>query len=124
LIREVLSQSLDINMCLNGQWCALHYACVESHIEAARVLLEHGAQPNIVHLMSALHISAIHGDAAILEMLIAHGGNVNMEDHLLSTPLHYAAYHAHAECVQLLLKHGASTVVLNNRGFSPIEVAS
>lgn len=60
---------VDVNMKLEDQWCALHFACMECHFEAARILLEEGANPNVTNMFgrTALHIASIKG--YIVELL-------------------------------------------------------
>lgn len=41
---------------------------------------------------TALHLAALHQNAAAVDLLIAHKANLNAVDHLGATPLHYAVY--------------------------------
>lgn len=54
---------IDVNMKLEEQWCALHFACCEGHQLITLILLEHGAKPDVtnVHMRTPLHIATIKG---------------------------------------------------------------
>lgn len=47
-LRYLIMAGLDVNQTKPGAEAPLHYAAVGDHLDCARVLLEHGADPNIV----------------------------------------------------------------------------
>jgi ankyrin repeat protein len=55
----------------------LHSAASGRHLEAARRLLDAGADPNLRQSQgfTALHAAAEHGDAALVRLLLAHGAD-------------------------------------------------
>jgi ankyrin repeat protein len=76
---------------------ALAVAVINRQAEAARLCLEAGADPNLfmpVHVHSTpLHQAALHGDLAIMEMLVAHGARLDIADTLWrGTPLGWAVH--------------------------------
>lgn len=92
-------------MKLPDSWCALHFACMECHLEVVNQLLKHGANPNIPNNQqrTALHISTIKGSFDICKLLIQHGANVNAIDEQSNTCLHYATFHGQIEIVYPLI---------------------
>jgi len=75
----------------------LAMAVINRQLEAARLCLEAGADPNLfmpVHKHSTpLHQAAIHDDVPMLELLIAHGARRDIEDTLWrGTPLGWAVH--------------------------------
>src|SRR5208337_1007440 len=69
---------------------ALHDAVWTGHIELVRMLLEHGADPNIPHAEAGstpLHYAAMKGQAAIAALLLEHGALINATDRSGSTAL-------------------------------------
>lgn len=102
---------------------ALHGACYWGSVAAARVLLERGADVNAFTRDSFLRIAPI-GCAvatpnvpnpsddesvvvALVELLLAHGANVNAQRRDGMTALHAAAYRGHLKVIETLLKAGA-----------------
>src|SRR5580658_9084156 len=60
---------------------ALHDAVWSGHIDLVRLLLDHGADPNIPHGESGstpLHFAAIKGQAAIAALLLDHGALIRV----------------------------------------------
>src|SRR5947208_741815 len=70
---------------------ALHDAVWTGRADLVKLLLDHGADPNIPHaegLSTALQYAAIKGHARIAAMLLDHGGNIRATDRAGSTALH------------------------------------
>jgi ankyrin repeat protein len=82
---------------------ALVYACMHNHIDAARLLLQKGAQINSIppgfdYSGTGLHYAALNGHRAMVEFLIQQGANVNVKDTKVhSTPAGWADHGGHAE---------------------------
>jgi len=82
---------------------AFVYACMNDHIEAAKVLLQKGAEidaipPGFDYSGTALHNAAVRGHRAMVEFLVAQGAKVNVKDTKVhSTPAGWAEYGGHQE---------------------------
>ena len=82
---------------------AFVYACMHNHIDAARLLLQKGAQINAVppgfdYSGTGLHYAALNGHRAMVELLIERGANVIAKDtKVKSTPAGWADHGGHAE---------------------------
>ena len=64
-------------------------------------------------------------DKEIVELLLAHGADVNTRSTVdLWTPLHRAACYGCKEVAALLLAHGADVNAKNDRGKTPLTLAS
>ncbi|KAK0701422.1 ankyrin repeat-containing domain protein [Apiosordaria backusii] len=61
---------------------ALQEAIASWHIDAARLLLEHGANPNVIDTLkrTSLHLACRRGATEIAKLLIDHGCDVNIVD--------------------------------------------
>ena len=72
---------------------ALLYAAKTHQLDAARVLIEHGAAINLVNTsqMTALHCAASSGDLAICQLLVSEGGDLSAVDEDGDTPSDVAA---------------------------------
>ena len=70
----------------------LHCACWKGNLEAARLLLDRGADP----------------------------GAINTNDHWGTTPLHAAAHANHKEIARLLLERGADVAARDGKAATPL----
>ena len=87
----------------------LHKYAFENNTKELCTLLSSGTNPNLlseVDLGGALHRAAQNNSLECVEVLLAHGANVNLHDSLGKTPLHVAAEGSHCDLVMLLMKHG------------------
>ena len=88
---------------------AVAAAC--GHLEALELVLDAGCSANAQNAYSgrsALHRVADAGQVALLEMLLAKGGSVDVAAKDGATPLHIAAGHGHLDVVRALLEAGAT----------------
>lgn len=82
---------------------AFVYACMHNHIDAARLLLQKGAQidaipPGFDYSGTGLHYAAVNGHRAMAEFLIEQGANANIKDTKVGgTPAGWADHGGHAE---------------------------
>jgi len=82
---------------------AFVYACMHNHIDAARVLLQKGAEVNAIppgfdYSGTGLHYAALNGHRAMAEFLIQQSANVDIKDTKVhSTPAGWADHGGHAE---------------------------
>lgn len=83
----------------------LHYAALKGRVELGRLLLAHGANPNVhttqgrtdmfntsppVVGETPLHLAVAYGHAAFVELLLANKADKQATDHSGQTPLHWA----------------------------------
>jgi len=94
----------------------LNFCVIENEIEAARFLLERGA--DVEHatgeggetpLMDAIG----QGNTEMLGLLIAYGANPNVQSDVFGWALEYAVDRDNYEAVMLLLRHGADVRRVN-----------
>eukprot|EP01114_Cavostelium_apophysatum_P021105 TRINITY_DN7267_c0_g1_i1.p1 TRINITY_DN7267_c0_g1~~TRINITY_DN7267_c0_g1_i1.p1 ORF type:complete len:426 (+),score=87.95 TRINITY_DN7267_c0_g1_i1:57-1334(+) len=133
LLDESKSSNFDINQGLQVK--GLHrgaspllIASFGGRFEAARVLLDHGAD---VHSRrndgwTALHYAANSNDVDVARVLIEFGADVNalMSENILSTPLHFAAKKGFSSVVELLLEFGADASLRKENGQSALDDAA
>lgn len=77
---------------------------------------------NILNVRS-LHYAAREGHLEIVQMLLAAGADVNVQDGQGWTPLHVAARNGHREMVQALIAVGADRTIRNRDGHTALDVA-
>lgn len=75
--------------------------------------------------LCAIHWAADRGNAQILELLLKHGADVNVQDSEGGqTALHYAASCGHLECVRILLKYNADRVICDANSATCLDLAT
>jgi ankyrin repeat protein len=105
LQRKSAAWSNDSQEIINN---AFIYACIHNQIDAAKLLLEKGAQVNAIapgfdFSGTALHNAALHGHRELVEFLVEQGADVNVKDTKVgSTPSGWAEYGGHPEVKEYL----------------------
>jgi uncharacterized protein len=110
-VGRALQAGADPNFCLFENEPLLIEALKAGRMELARVLLEHGADPNRPGpkpgAPSPLLVALDAGSEPLLRMLVAHGADPNGPDRTGAPLLFRALRHKAAEQVRLLLAAGA-----------------
>ena len=106
---------------------ALGLAAFFGHPQVARVLLEHGADPNTPShnkmRVPPLNSAAAGGHLEVARLLLDYGANPNALQGEGFAPLHSAAQNGQAELVELLLRRGAGPQVRTSGGKTPWDLA-
>ena len=101
----------------------LHYAARGGAIECARLLLDAGAD---VNADSHSLVTPVHQAATVdvMALLIERGADVDAQDSKGRTPLHLACRRGAVELAEFLICLGARTLIRNDQGKSPLDVAA
>ena len=118
-------KSLDVNNNI-VEMTPLHEALCTENLPNAKVLLEHGANPNAPDKLgrTALHVTTFRGGVTHVELLLENGAEVDVRDELGRTPLHEAAYYRDLPVVAVLLNWGANPHAQTYNGETPIQLAN
>ena len=94
-------------------------------IAAARVLLAHGANPNVPWIAnnSLLHIAAEDVKLGVATLLCEYKANTNAQDSLGRTPLMLAIEKGATDIVRVLLTHNANADLPDQFGRYPLHMA-
>jgi ankyrin repeat protein len=107
-------------------WFPLHLAAHFGHVEAARLLLNRGAQVNTSSTNAsrnmALHAAAAGRAPAVAKLLIDAGADVNARQGGF-TPLHSVAQGGDVEFARLLAEAGADVNVRAENQQRPLDLA-
>jgi ankyrin repeat protein len=100
---------------------------VASRFDIAKLLLKHGADPNIRTKhdgRTPLHYVAAEGRLAVVGLLLKYGAYLDVRDSYGKTPLYLAVQNRHADVTHYLLKKGANPNVRDERGETPLHIAT
>jgi ankyrin repeat protein len=87
---------------------AFVYACMHGHIDAAKLLLDKGAEINVIpggfdFAGTGLHYAALNGHRPMVQYLLDHGADRTIKDTKVnSTPAGWAEHGGHTELLDLL----------------------
>ncbi|ANB50636.1 hypothetical protein [Powai lake megavirus] len=85
---------------------ALHFACSFQIFEIVKILLENGADQNIIELeydFQPIFYSVIQNDVEISKILIDYGADPNYQDYLGNTIIHYCIMDDHIEILDYIM---------------------
>lgn len=103
MVELLLTQGADVNGPDSTQDIALDYAAEAGNEACVQLLLEKGLRAHAKHLRDA----AINGHLGMLQLLLAHGLDVNGTEWPKKSPLRNAVANGHESCVRILLDNGA-----------------
>ena len=108
LLEVLIAHKADVNAADANGLTPLHYASLADNATAAKVLLIHGARPDVrdrVDGNTPLIIAVGKGYMDVAEVLLANGADVNAADKM-GTPLAWAIHTGHTDIAKLLRQHG------------------
>ena len=104
-VETLIAQGRDINARNARGQTPLHLAVKQGNSEVVQVLLEKGAEVDVVNTDSgctSLHYAVSLGHVDMCESLARFGANPDAQTARLETPLHLAVSRGHPEVVALL----------------------
>jgi hypothetical protein len=127
---DVLERDASITLHRFAGKTLLHYAAGAGCLEAVRLLLRLGMDPNVqdsgkhTPLYSVANECAIETGPEIVRALVDAGANVNWQGGAAqATPLHMAARRGHLSIAQALLDCGATADLKDRKGETPRQRA-
>ena len=121
-IERLLNEGADVNE--SGLASPLFYAIQYNHTDAARLLIERGADVNKASTWGTpIHEAAKRGNAEIVRLLLEQGVDPSVTASKGMTPLHSAAEGGSVESAQYLLDHKADVNALTTLDEPPIHYA-
>lgn len=105
---------------------AIHLAAMRGHLNAVKVLVEHGAvvfRTND-HGMTCLHFAAGSGNLATVEYFLQAGIPIDAQNDVGWTPAFSVASAGHDQLIRWLAQRGADVVSPSHEGMSPVHMAA
>jgi ankyrin repeat protein len=124
VIRQHIKAGSDLNVLEPSRASTpLITAAALGHTEAAKILIEAGADLNYQNAdgSTALHTAAVFGRTEVAKVLIDAGTDLNKKNNTGSTALHAAAFFCRVAIVKTLLEKGADKTLKNNDGKTAFE---
>lgn len=123
----MLKKGADVNGTAEGGGTALIIASVYCRAEIAKILIDAGADVNLVEEVngdSPLHLAAEQGCVSIMTMLLESGANPNLRNELQGyTPLMTATEAGQFDSVKLLLSKGSDPSIRSDSGETALSIA-
>jgi serine/threonine protein kinase len=95
--------------------------CKTGSLNEVQMLLASGADSNTV---GAIHQASARGFTRIVQLLLDHNVDVNLEDYSKQTALHCAAGYGYKDIVQMLLGKGANVRLKDDEGQTALHCAA
>ena len=116
---------VQINKPGQSNVAALFLACSEEHRRIVKLLLEHGADPDMAvqNGITPLHIACRTGNTKIVELLLNNKADPNIADVAGWAAIHYACFGGYTKILKLLLDAGAD-MDLEMHEVTPYRMAS
>lgn len=118
---------LDLNSQHETGGTALMFAAGQKNLEAVRLFLKNGADPNVSHHKSeltALHLACVIGAVEICEELIQQSAHLEAKDDQGWTPLMFCAQEGKLACLELLIQYGADVNATDTLGRTALMQAA
>ena len=126
-VNRLISEGFDLESHDFWSKTPLHIAAEGGQFNVARTLITLGAQLDAVRGLigeTPLHLASGYGHRLLVNLLLAHGANVNAKTPDGVTPLAFASYGGHLEVVELLIEYDADVEARDVWGNSAIHYAA
>lgn len=135
VVRLLLERGADVAALTEGGEAVLHHATLSKSETIVKMILEKGVDLEVISVAGRTPLFWALGcvydvenydkQAAILNLLLAAGANVNVsEPYEHNTPLHYAAKNGNEWAVRLLLAYGANVENCDVFGHTALHFAA
>lgn len=117
---------VSLRSAAGGGLLPLHQAAVTGQSAMCELLLERGAQVDVVDddKNTPLHYAAACGSTASVKVLLLQGADVTATQNQGLLPAHWAAHKGHTEVLSTLLGYGAPVNAAAEEGASPLHLAA
>jgi hypothetical protein len=102
----------------------LHYFVCIGKEKQISILLKYGVSSNFIKDYTLIRQAIYNGYHDIVQMLLDHGGDINIKDDSGYTPLHVAVEENQYICAKLLLERGADPNIPNGIGRTATMIAT
>jgi ankyrin repeat protein len=124
-LRIFLNAGVEVDKRSGSGWTALQYAVFKRRLEKASMLLQSGADPNLMTLdgNSPIYLAIVRDDLPMVRLLLEAGADPNKGLSFGIAAIHHAAICGNAEIMRALLAAGADTNVRSPDGRTALDYA-
>lgn len=125
LLKFLLENGSDVNVCNWENSTPLHLACKQGRKDCVLILLERHARIDQSNKKgdTPLHEAVRSGHCDIVQSLLSRNADMNLFNKYGDTPLHVACQGNHLKTVSFLMDRKAYNNILNKNGDSPLDCA-
>ncbi|XP_052081860.1 ankyrin-2-like [Mytilus californianus] len=128
IVELLLHYNCNINKLDDIGGSPFYFSCQNSHIDICKLLLRQTAKPDInirPHNFghTPLIVSSFKGDLQLVNVLLQHDCDVNLQDKGLRSALHYAVFKNHNNIVRILLENSIDVNLLDSQQKSALLYA-
>jgi ankyrin repeat protein len=122
----IVTHAENVDVKCGNHGTPLHAASYKGHLDAARVLLAHGARVNMTnkYKRTPLFLAYNGGHLDVMRLLLERGAHVDVHYILSTSLLHDASSLGRADVVHLLLQHNADVNARSGSNQTPLHHAS
>ncbi len=126
-VKKILQRTgeSNLNQVDRYRFTALRWAVTLEHWEIATLLLENGADPNIIGMDggTALHMLCHYDQPNLLKKMLNRGSDPNIQNRWGRTALHAAVRRNALESLKILLENGGNPELKTKEGWTLMHVA-
>ena len=115
---------VDVNKTRQDGHAPLHMAAEIGDAKIVHMLIQSGANVNVVNTATPLALAAKVGHAEVVQTLLQAGADINLVSPVnKSSPLHLACFQGHTEIVKMLVEAGANLEAREINQVTPLHLA-
>lgn len=125
-VKTILAQNPSkLNATDDDKYTALHWACMRTHWDIAKFLIEKGANVNAVggDGGTILNWTVHHDNVEIVKLMVEKGAKLNVRNQWGMTELHTAIWRGCINVTEYLLNSGSDPMIRTNEGWTAMHYA-
>lgn len=127
LTQRLIDRGANVNIRAFGDYTPLHRVAASGNLKLAKLLLDHGADPNANGSLGTVLqyiIQLSQPNEQMAKLLVENGAKLNQKSNLGNTVLHLAALKGSVDWTRILVKLGADVNAVNDYGHTPLYYAA
>ena len=128
LTQRLIAKGANVNIRAFGDYTPLHQAASSGNLKVAKLLIDHGADPNANGsagtILHELIYRKLESGTEMAKLLLKGGAKINQKFSSGNTELHLAALNDYADIIPVLVKYGANINAINEYGHTPLYYAA